>query len=215
MEGIKMKINLWRITLIFLLLGGLACKDQITNEVIIPDDLTITPKEQKLTEVGWKAFKNGDLPTAKSNFLLAINTNSFYADAYNGLGWVYARIDSLDLSLSYFTLGENWATNNNLLRDIYAGRSFVNLALDYYADAISDVNNTLNPYYYNVDKYVFRYDLSITETDLLLVEAESWFLLGEYQNCYETLLIIDDTLEISASNPEELATVIENLREIV
>ena len=207
-----MKLTFFAIWGILFVLGWMSCKDKITNQIVIPDELTVTSREQKLTEVGWTAFENGDFASAKDNFLAAIDVNSFYADAYNGLGWVYSRLDSLELSRKYFTLGRNSATTDDLFQDASAGRSFVNLALDYYNAAIADVRYALNLDWYYYEEYVFRHDLSITEMDLLLVAAESHFLMEEYQYCYETLMLIDDSLEIDASNPEELATAIENLR---
>ncbi len=205
-----MKYKFFGVLLALLAVGLMSCEDKITNQI---DDIDVTPQEQRLTEAGWAAFENGDLAIAKDNFMAAINENGYYADAYNGLGWVYARLHRLDLSHDYFTLGRISAETDALFRDASAGRSFVNLALDQYGDAITDANDALLwDYYYYYVEYVFRHDLNITEMDLLLVKAESYFLLEDYQSCYGMLMLIDDSLDISASNPEELAAAIEMLK---
>lgn len=205
-----MKYKFFIILLALFAIALTSCEDKITNQI---DDIDVTPKEQKLTEMGWAAFENGDLANAKNYFTAAINENGYYADAYNGLGWTYARLNSLDLSHSYFTLGRISAETTPLYRDASAGRSFVNLAMDNYSEAISDVNDALryDPYYY-YGEYIFRHDLTITGMDLLLVMAESYFLLEIYQQCYEILMTIDDSLTINPSNPEELAAAIEMLK---
>jgi tetratricopeptide (TPR) repeat protein len=213
-----MKVKKWRIFLgILVLLGAMSCEDQITNQVEMPAEITTATREQQFCEAGWNEFKKGDFNAAEEQFLAAIDANSYYADAYNGLGWVYSKLDSLELSKIYFTIGRISATTEDLFRDASAGRAFVNLAIDQYPEAVSDANDALRwDYYYTYyAEYVFRHDLSITETDLFLVRAESLFLMEEYQDCYQSLMIIDETLDIDPSDPEGLALAIEYLKGIV
>ncbi|MBS1271512.1 MAG: hypothetical protein MAGBODY4_00644 [Candidatus Marinimicrobia bacterium] len=186
-----------------------------------PETLTVNETEQKevtLTRSGWDAYENGAYITAISEFKDAVIENAYYADAYNGLGSSYARLDSLEQADRYFTIATVTQTEYNALtRDIYAGMSFVCLANEQYEKAVRAVERALiDDDNYELDsQYVFRHDFSITATDLLLVKAEAYFLLNVYRFCVLTLHQIDETLSISEDDPEELAAVIESLRETV
>jgi len=204
----------------FLMLGVttlfVACKkEDVTYKIYNPSEIMYSTLEQRLTENGWKEFCSGHYAQAVDSFLLATQSNSLYSDAYNGLGWAYARLDSLEDASHYFTVCMVSRANGLVLTDACAGRSFVNLALHEYYKAIEDVTavilNTGNYASLHHD-YAFRHDPAITTNYLLLVMAESWFMLGKYNSCYTTLFCIDDTIE-ETTDPERLAEIIEELRQ--
>jgi len=204
------------IILLMLFFGSItfvSCKKD-TIEVYTPSEIT-TP-EQKLTSQGWIDFAAGNYLEAVESFKLATQANSLFMDAYNGLGWAYARLDSLQLANNNFTTCMVSEENMQIYKDACAGRSFVNLAQNQYARAINDVEKVIvkidgSGYYYEYLDYIFRHEPGITQEDLMLVMAESFFMLGNYNSCMYILLLIDDTLE-QTSNPEELAMMIEQLK---
>ncbi len=192
-----------------------ACeKDTNITNVI---DNTFETAEQRITEEGWKAFRANNFEQAKDSFLLATHTNSLYLDAYNGLGWAYAKLDSLEMAHSNFTIGLISDENEQIFKDASAGRSFVNLARGEYGMAIWDVRNATmelvdpNYNYYVMREYVFRHVTDINQDDLMLVMAESYFMLGNYDECFDALLFLDNTLE-ETLDPEELAMLIEEFK---
>jgi tetratricopeptide (TPR) repeat protein len=188
----------------------------ITN--IIDNDFETA--EQRLTAEGWTAFKASNFEQAKDSFLLATHINSLYPDAYNGLGWTYANLDLPDEAHTNFTICMVSQQNEQIYKDACAGRSFVNLAMSNYEMAITDARNAamvlIDPdyNYYTLGSYVFRHVTEINQDDLMLVIAESYFMLGSYNNCFQTLLYLDDTLE-STTDPEELAMLIETFKQTI
>jgi tetratricopeptide (TPR) repeat protein len=207
------------ILLLFSVLFLVACEE--TNKIIIPDNITVTPGETKaeaLTKTGWQEFEKGQFSKAAEAFRAAIAEDCYYSDAFNGMGWACTRLDSIEVARNNFTVAINSSqSTTDIFRDASAGRAFVNLVMEDYEEAIRDVNNALQiqtSYRYNND-YVFRHDTSIDEMDLLLVRAESYFLMGNYPECYSTLLLLDDTLVVEQGNPEELAKAIEELRALI
>ena len=161
-----------------------------------------------LTVQGWTAFEQKDYPKALSLFHQATGKNDLYADAYNGLAWTYARMDSMPKSLQYFDIA--LGLNFNLI-DAYAGRSFVNLALGEYREAISAVQRVqdVGPPF-----YLFRHDLNVSINDLLLVKAQSYFLLQDYTAAQELIDRLDPENLLDDSSPsyvEDLALEIETL----
>ena len=82
---------------------------------------------------GWQSFEGGDYAKAVELFKGALQNNNLYTDAYNGLGWSYGRMDSLDKAKVDFDIALGL---DNTFIDAYAGRSFVSLAQGRYAEAI-------------------------------------------------------------------------------
>jgi tetratricopeptide (TPR) repeat protein len=204
------------ILLIFLML--MSCDSSTTEK--IPDVIKVEigdKPEEDYTEQGWIEFENSKYLNAIKNFKLAISENNLYQDAYNGLGWSYARVDSMSSALKSFTIAINSSPGNQeITKDAIAGRSFVNLVLNKYNDAILDVNQVLNYDSYGSNsykKYVFRHDLNITDRDLNLVKAISYFMTAQYDKCYQSIILIDSTAFSQATyDPEKLAEIIERLK---
>lgn len=194
----------FHITLLVLFLISIlaGCEDTIVN-VSNPSEEAIT-----LTAQGWIAFEQKDYPRALSLFHTATGKNPLYADAYNGLGWTYARVDSLQKSIQYFDIALGIYFN---FIDAYAGRSFVSLALGKYQDAITAVGKVQD---LGIPFYVFRHDPNISINDLLLVKAQSYFLLRNYTAAQELIDRLDPSNNLdtgSVSYVEDLALVIEQL----
>lgn len=193
-----------------------ACKDEITNEIKLPED-AFTAQEKIITEKGWQEFEDNDYSAASSSFKSAISKNSLYDDAYNGLGWSYIKLDSLEFARRNLSLAIISSTNQAVLRDAYAGRSFVNLAEEKYSEAILDANYALkwsSNYYYTFEDYIFRHDFDITEKDLLIVKAESYYMMQEYASCFAMLQLIDETMEPDiVSDPEKMGAILEILKQ--
>jgi tetratricopeptide (TPR) repeat protein len=161
-----------------------------------------------LTSQGWSAFEARRYPDAVSLFRQAASRNDRYSDAYNGIGWSYARMDSLHASLRAFDIALALEPEFN---DAYAGRSFVSLALGEYADAVAAVWAVEGS---GAKFYAFRHDARITLDDLLLVKARSYFLLRNYQAAQTVIDRLDPENRLDPSSPtyvEDLALVIESL----
>jgi tetratricopeptide (TPR) repeat protein len=191
------------------------CEDDtnITNNM----NSNFLPAEQRATEEGWKAYRAHNYQQAVDSFMFAHEANSLYLDAYCGLGWAYGKLDSLEMAHNYFTVCLVSDDNQLIYKDACAGRSFVNLAMGKYDDAILDVRDAsmklVDPEYniWEYSDYVFRHLPEITDMDLMLVMAEAYFMMNEYQQCYQCLLHIDEELE-QTYEPEELAMIIEQMK---
>ncbi|MCF8367359.1 MAG: hypothetical protein K9H16_16340 [Bacteroidales bacterium] len=185
----------------------------ITNNI----DSNFLPAEQRATEEGWKAYRAQNYQQAVDSFLFAHEANSLWLDAYCGLGWAYGKLDSYEMAYNYFTICMVSDENQLIYKDACAGRSFVNLAMGNYENAILDVQKAsmtlINPEYniWEYSDYVFRHLPEITDMDLTLVMAEAYFMMNAYQQCYQCLLRIDEELE-QTYEPEELAMIIEEMK---
>lgn len=132
------------------------------------------------TAEGWALFESGDYEGAIEKFERAITLDDSYADAYNGLGWTYAALDYLSMSLESFGRAISEGGHSTVLTDCYAGSSPVYRDLDsrpsnfdsaaVYASNALSLNRV----------YVFEHDDGFDWHDLHLIMAQSYFALNDY-----------------------------------
>jgi tetratricopeptide (TPR) repeat protein len=128
---------------------------------------------------GWTAFEAGDYAGAVPDFQQAVSADPNYADAYNGLGWSYAKLDRLSDAVTQFSLGRSKGGMSTLVRyEIFAGRAFaynaqggLNVA---YAIADAETVVTYSP------GFSFRLDGEVTAADVRLLLAECYASQGSF-----------------------------------
>ncbi|MFC1619119.1 tetratricopeptide repeat protein [Candidatus Neomarinimicrobiota bacterium] len=143
----------------------------------MPGCRVVTEKEaMDFIQDGWESMDEGRHSDAVVDFRKAKNLEPGFADAWNGLGWAYAHLDSPGISAENFNSGESLNDQSVIGTEILAGRSFSNLALGEYLLAINDANGALD----RAPTWVFRRDPSITFKQLTLTVATAHFSLGDY-----------------------------------
>ena len=124
-----------------------------------------------LTDDGWLLYTTHDYRGALSRFDEALRQGCSTTDAYNGKGWVYARMDSLSQAQVQFTLS---IEKNLSVVDAFAGRAAVNLELGNYERAIKDAESVLSL----KANYVFVRDITVTAWDVHLIIAQASYHLA-------------------------------------
>jgi tetratricopeptide (TPR) repeat protein len=169
-----------------------------------------------LTAEGWALFESGEYGLSVDKFERALALDPSYADAYNGLGWCYAGLDSLSRSLDYFGRAITEASQSVVLADSYAGSSPVYRDLDtrpsHFDSAAVYASSALS-----LDKrYVFDHDHGFDWHDLHLIMAQSYFALSNYASAKARV----DSLGGNVLDPgspsfiEDLAEEIERLESV-
>jgi len=165
---------------------------------------------------GWTLFESGDYEGAIEKFDRAVILDLTYADAYNGRGWSYARLDSLSRSLNDFgraiartgqgaALADFYAGSSPVYRDIETRPSHFDSAVVFASDALA------------LDRrYIFSHDSDFDWHDLHLIMAQAYFALNDYTSANARV----DSLGGNVQNPaspsfvEDLAEEIERLETI-
>lgn len=147
------------------------------------DDGTSSVDPGALVQEGWGLFEAGDYQGALAKFDLAKDNSKpsadVHRDAWDGLGWSYARLGQLEQAKAAFLYV--LSTIFKPSRDTYAGMAVVALALKDYPVARANAHWALTlPEY--PPEYVFRYDPAVTDETLLLVRAIASFHEGEYED---------------------------------
>lgn len=174
----------------------------------MPGCRVVTEKEAlDFIQDGWESMDEGRYSDAVIDFRKATDLGPTMADAWNGLGWAYARLDSPGISVEYFNTGEGFSDQSVIGTEILAGRSFSNLALGEYLLAINDANGALD----RASNWVFRRDPSITFKQLILTVATAHFALGDYTSSLTWVQMLDAGFSVDVDSLPGLAKLAEKL----
>lgn len=135
---------------------------------VVPDACEL---ERSMTDDGWLRYAARDYRSALALFDEAQRQGCSETDGYNGKGWAYARMDSLNQALAQFTSSIDRELS---VLDALAGRSAVRLGLGDYEHAIEDAERVIAA----MPGYRFPRDASVDARDLHLVIAQASYHLA-------------------------------------
>jgi tetratricopeptide (TPR) repeat protein len=150
---------------------------------------------EALVNEGWALFVAGDYQSAVGKFNQAKSVDSDYRDAYDGLGWAYARLGRLEDAEAAFLFVFEILVDPS--RETYTGAAVVALALKDYFRAEEYARRAIERY---EDEYEFQYDHAVTHITLRLMRATARFHLGDYMSAYADVVVLDDLLELGLPN---------------
>lgn len=142
-------------------------------------DLRHEPSAPDYAALGWRALGEQNYREAIEHFEEGASEFPAHTDFWNGLGWAYGRLGRADTSLMNFNTGIMLADTTIVGTEVLAGRSFTNLALVQYNQAILDGKEALR----RKPDWVFRRDWSMNYQHLTLNVATAFCSLGEFDSC--------------------------------
>jgi tetratricopeptide (TPR) repeat protein len=166
-----------------------------------------------LISQGWVKFERGQFEAALSTFEEAAGGEGDRAEACNGMGWCYMKIDSLRAGLDAFdqALSEGLSS-----ADPHAGKALI------YRDITpANFQNAIDWAYEALRKdahYVFSHDTSLDWKDLRRVRAQSYFALARYLSAKFEVDILNPENHLnpgSATFVEDLLAEIQRLGETI
>lgn len=203
-----MRRNLWiYLAGLAVLLFAWGCKK---GSVIPPEESEYTLEE--LIRQGWAAFEQGQYRTARDKFEQAWEKNPLEVEVYNGLGWSYFKLDSLEQAARQFHISYCLFDTT---ADIAAGWAFVLNVQKLYArsNEKADQALALNP------AWAFTHTLPLDVKDLRLLKAENYYLLGNFTQSLAEVKILNPafplTSVVSDLDRAALAEEIERLKGII
>jgi len=156
-------------------------------------------------------FQNSEYESAENYFRVVISKNSaqFMSDAYMGLGFSQMRNDNAPggyLSLQS-SVSEN--TSNN---DSKAGLSLLEYAyIKNYLEAIRYAQEVLTAN----NNFIFRYDNSLDNNDMLVNIALSQYSSLLYDDCLSTIQQLDPAFTLLSSDPDYKTKLYQKLQELI
>ena len=161
----------------------------------------------EITQLGWTSFSNSKYEDAKYYFQKAIGMDNSLADAYNGLGWTMAKLDSINVSIDNFLICLEKA-NANIISEANAGISF-----DY---NVQNEHQKCIDYAENIEsEWIFSHNTNIDYNDITLLMAISYYALGHFAESLAKVQILDADFDADITIPQgraELAQKIEELK---
>ena len=154
---------------------------------------------EDMVEYGWVLYETNDYLNSNKWFNDAIVDDVEWKDAYNGLGWSYAKLMVLDSSISYFTTGLEQEQNKWSIIDsqaeILAGLTFAYNAKGNDAKAIeygrAFLDSTVKPLEAG---WVFSHDTKLNYLDLRVTLAASYFAKGKFDSTILQITVVLDSL---------------------
>ena len=160
------KITWSRVLALSLLMLSAACREELK------------PDPTDYVEYGWELAAEGEYQAAIEEFGEGIILAPNLADGYNGLGWVYGKLDSLDKSAEQFGVGVNLGDTTIVHTELLAGLSFVDLALGDFGEAVTQGRKA----YLRTPDWIFRRDSTITYQDVIVTVAVGHYSLGAFDS---------------------------------
>jgi|TARA_B110000196_G_C21024687_1_gene604562 tetratricopeptide (TPR) repeat protein len=154
---------------------------------------------EHMTEYGWVLYETNDYLNSNAWFNDAIVDDSDWKDAYNGLGWSYAKLMVLDSSILHFSTGlekkqDKWSVTDTQ-SEILAGLTFAYNAKGNDAKAIeygrAFLDSTVKPLQ---PGWVFSHDSLLNYLDLRVTLAASYFAKGKFDSTIIQVSVVLDSL---------------------
>ena len=175
-----------------------------------PTGPTLEEQINSLLEEGWTLYSNKDYTNAILKFSEVIDLDKDNVQAYLGRGWCSAWLAFGSDDQTYVSAVDDF--DRILLKepenlDAKAGIAFILLVINQYEGAISAAHFVLE----KESNYVFTYDNRISAADLILVLAQSYYYLANYEKVVEQLTLLDPGNNHPVDNPEILLAQIQSL----
>lgn len=172
----------------------------------------ILPAADDYSEYGWTVVEDGDYGSALDQFREAIDLDPENPDAFNGAGWIFAKLNEPDSAISYFTTGLGLALPGSQIQlELYAGRAFSYHATDGYLSSIDDCNEVLA----RDSNFVFSRDTSVTADAVAAVLAAGYFGVGDYTNALLAVQVVDPSFQADVNSDTGLAQLAEKIEGLV
>jgi tetratricopeptide (TPR) repeat protein len=194
----KITIILAILTLSFLFI--VAC-----SKIVIPEQ----PSQVEWTKDGWDHWKLGEYEDAEVSFNNALDIDSTYSDAYNGLGWTYIRMQKFTSSIDNFNTVKMLESGTQVAYEAFTGAAISFFMTDDFTNSIAsakmvtnmDPDNELYP-------FVFYRDGSISLFDVWLLLALDYFNTVDMANCIDAInnmrTIVGETSDFTSDNWDDI-----------
>ena len=181
-----------------LVLAAVGCREELT------------PEAKDYVEYGWELMAAGEDSAAVLEFKEGRDIDPKFADAYNGLGWVYGKLDTLEKSGEEFGVGVNLDDTTIVATELLAGLSFVDLAMGDFAEAVTHGRKA----YVRTPDWVFRRDSTLSYQNVIVTVAVGHYSLGTFDSSLVWVQRLDAEFDADVSTRagrSELAAKLEDL----
>ena len=173
----------------------------------------IVPESPDFVEYGWELMAELDYRGAIPHFEGGA-LDLTYADAWNGLGWAYAKLGSADTSAGNFIIGARLGDTTVVGTEILAGLAFSKLALGDFLVAVDNGKAALSRETF----WEFEHDATLNYLHLILTIATGFYGMGEFDSSLVWVKQFDPTYDTNVTTLQgryDLAAMLEEIRQSI
>lgn len=174
----------------------------------------IEPESPDFVEYGWELMAELDYRGAIPHFEDGKGPEFSYADAWNGLGWAYAKLGIADTSADHFIVAVGKDDTTVVRTEILAGLAFSKLALGEFEDAVNNGTAALD----RTPGWIFRHDTNIYFDHLTLLIATGYYGWGKFDSSLVWVQQLDPTYDADLTTLQgrhDLAAKLEEIRQSI
>ena len=163
---------------------------------------------EELLKEGWTAFEAGKYKEAVEKFEGVVEKDASLWDGYNGLGWSKGRLGETGDAVTAFL---NALGGNEGLLSARAGLAFAYNAQGKYEKSNEQAEEVLEAN----GEWAFAHDSRVDWRDLVVLEAENWFALGEYGKSLAAVRRLNEDFTVEVGTVEGQAALAAEIERLV
>jgi len=150
---------------------------------------------EEALQVAWEYFEMDNYQMAYTKFESVLAMDAENIEAYDGLAWCSLLLNDIASAITDF---ETALAMGDTCLDTHAGLAGAYIAADEFESAISKANYVVdtNP------NYSFEHKPQINYLDMHLILAMAYFHLGDFENSYQHILILDPNIRVDENNAQ-------------
>lgn len=162
----------------------------------------LLPATDDYSEYGWTVLDGGDYTLGLAQFDDALRMDPENSDAYNGVGWIFTKLNEPDSAIAYFTQGLLYAVPGSQIQlEMLTGRAFSYHAKAAFLISIDDCNEVLA----TDSSFVFSRDVTITANSVATVLAAGYFGVGDFTNALLAVQVVDAAFLVDVNTESGIA----------
>lgn len=167
------------------------------------------PTDAEVLGAGWIATEAGQWADAEAEFRTLLERGALLAEAHDGLGWVFGYQSAPDSAVVHFQAAlDAGAADESIANQTQAGLAFALHAQGEHAACLVPAATVPT-------SWTFAHDAGIDGLDVALVRAAANYMLGQFQDSLDALILVDPAFTADVTTVDGRAALAARIEELM